>query len=84
MKIQGGGGLAPLTLQVLKKHLVKHVTDYLFQLHQEAVKTLIWQFPNFKHSDCMTFQVLEQQNKTALILWEWNGQVKVLLSKNIS
>lgn len=35
------GVLAPLALQVLKKHLVKHVKDYLFQLHQEAVKTLI-------------------------------------------
>lgn len=56
--------LVPLTLDMLKKHFVKYVTIYLFQLHQEAVKTLIWQFPNFKHSDRMTFQVLKQQNKT--------------------
>jgi len=32
----------------------------------------------------MTFQVLEQQTKTVLILRERNGQAKVLLSKNIS
>lgn len=58
------GGVGPINTSSAEKHFVKHVTIYLFQLHQEAVKTLIWQFPNFKHSDRMTFQVLEQQNKT--------------------
>lgn len=35
------GGVGPINTSSAEKHFVKHVTIYLFQLHQEAVKTLI-------------------------------------------